>query len=43
MEMVKDPNCKTYIPKSEAVVRILSGETHYFCGEKCAREFEEKT
>ncbi|MEC7641753.1 MAG: hypothetical protein VYC17_06315 [Nitrospinota bacterium] len=42
MEMVQDPNCETYIPKSEAVVKTLSGETLYFCGEKCAREFEEK-
>ena len=42
MEMVQDPNCETYIPKSEAVVRTLIGKTHYFCGEKCAREFEEK-
>ncbi|MFQ5673031.1 MAG: hypothetical protein ACE5G9_08045 [Nitrospinales bacterium] len=42
MEMVQDPNCETYIPKSEAVVRTVSGKTHYFCGEKCAREFEEK-
>ena len=43
MEMVQDPNCETYIPKSETVVKTLSGKTHYFCGEKCAREFEEKT
>ncbi|MBI4382954.1 MAG: hypothetical protein HY579_02835 [Nitrospinae bacterium] len=38
-EMVKDPNCETYIPKTEAVVRTLRGATHYFCSEKCAEEF----
>lgn len=43
MEMVQDPNCETYVPKSEAVVRTLSGKTHYFCGETCAQEFEQKT
>lgn len=42
MEMAQDPNCKIYIPKSEAVQNAVSGETHYFCSEKCAREFQQK-
>ncbi|MFQ5716320.1 MAG: hypothetical protein ACE5GQ_04400 [Nitrospinales bacterium] len=43
MEMVQDPNCKIYIPKSEAVQSAVSGETRYFCSEKCAQEFQQKT
>lgn len=32
-EMVLDPQCRSYLPKSEALLR---GE-HYFCSEDCAR------
>lgn len=31
-EMVLDPQCKSYLPKSEAMLR--AGE--YFCSERCA-------
>jgi hypothetical protein len=31
-EMVLDPQCKSYLPKSEAMLR--GGE--YFCSERCA-------
>jgi hypothetical protein len=34
-EMVFDPQCKSYIPKSDALIR--RGE--YFCSEECARAF----
>lgn len=34
-QMVLDPQCQTYIPKSEALVR--GGE--FFCSEECARRF----
>ncbi|MFQ5849469.1 MAG: PP0621 family protein [Candidatus Binatia bacterium] len=34
-EMVLDPQCQSYIPKSEALLR----RGHYFCSEKCARAF----
>jgi hypothetical protein len=32
-EMVLDPQCHSYVPKSDAVVQ--SG--HYFCSQECAR------
>ncbi len=32
-EMVLDPQCKSYLPKSEAMLR--GGE--YFCSDECAR------
>lgn len=42
LDMVQDPNCEIYIPKSGAVVKTVSGNTHYFCSRKCADEFEQK-
>ena len=41
-EMVKDPNCETYIPKTESIKKVVHGTTHYFCSEKCAEEFSKK-
>ena len=41
-EMVKDPNCETYIPKAEAVAKTVQGKEHFFCSEKCAEEFTEQ-
>ena len=39
-EMVQDPFCKTYVPKREAIRKVIDGETYYFCSDACAREFE---
>lgn len=33
--MVLDPQCQTYVPKSEALVR----QGKYFCSEECARRY----
>jgi uncharacterized protein len=33
--MVLDPQCQTYVPKSDALVR----DGRYFCSEECARLF----
>jgi uncharacterized protein len=32
-DMVLDPQCQTYVPKSEALLR----EGKYFCSQECAR------
>ena len=37
-EMVLDPQCRSYLPKGDAISR--SG--HYFCSEECARVYLEK-
>lgn len=42
-EMVKDPNCETYIPKDEALCKTIRGVTHYFCSKTCAEEFSKKS
>ncbi len=40
MDMVEDPNCHTYIPKAEAVRKEIQDKEHFFCGEKCAEEYQ---
>ena len=41
-EMVQDPNCDTYIPKTEAVSATVDGQDYHFCSEKCAEEYRAK-
>jgi YHS domain-containing protein len=41
-EMVLDPVCQTYIPKSLAVQKIIHGKPVYFCGHECAAKFIEQ-
>ena len=39
-EMVQDQHCKTYIPRREAVRRVIKGREYFFCGKACADKFE---
>lgn len=41
-EMVKDPNCETYIPKKESIEKKIKGETYFFCSRECLEEFKRK-
>ncbi len=41
-EMVQDPNCEVYVPKPEAVYKIIADQDHYFCSDKCADEYLNK-
>lgn len=41
--MVQDPNCQTYVPKTEAVRKEIREKEYFFCSEKCAEEYEQKT
>ncbi len=34
-EMVQDPFCGTYVPRSLAIKEEIEGETLFFCSEKC--------
>lgn len=34
-QMVLDPQCQTYVPKSEALAR----QGKYFCSEECAQRY----
>ena len=41
-KLVRDPICKTYIPK-DAAVTVKRGETvHYFCSDRCAAAFDQE-
>lgn len=42
-EMVKDPICDTYVPKSRAIQRRLNGQSVYFCSQDCANAYDQKT
>ena len=33
--MVLDPQCQSYVPKGDAILR----GGHYFCGEECAKVY----
>jgi YHS domain-containing protein len=39
-DMVEDPNCHVFIPKAEAIRKEIQGKEHFFCGEKCAKEYQ---
>lgn len=41
-EMVFDPNCRTYLPKSRAIRRSINGRPTYFCSSSCAVSYEER-
>ncbi|HEX5069607.1 MAG TPA: hypothetical protein VFV78_05260 [Vicinamibacterales bacterium] len=41
-ELVRDPNCGTYIPKASAVVLGTGSDARYFCSDKCRNEYGEK-
>ena len=37
--LVKDPVCKTYVPKGQAVVLLHNRETFHFCSDACRKTF----
>ena len=41
-EMVRDPECGTYVVKGRAVTRRIGGAAVFFCSDSCARRYEEK-
>ncbi len=38
-EMVRDPQCGTYLPRSDAVTAVVKGRTHHFCSPACRDAF----
>ena len=40
--MVQDPNNGVYIPKSEAIKKMVNGKEYYFSSEKSAEEYIRK-
>ncbi len=39
-EMKQDPVCKTYVPKSQAVIYSDIKETVYFCSKNCRDKYK---
>ena len=33
--MERDPQCGTYVPRSDAISKSIKGTTQYFCSDKC--------
>ena len=38
-EMVRDPVCQVYVPRSEAIRRKIHGQEHFFCSPGCLDKF----
>ncbi|HEX7126212.1 MAG TPA: hypothetical protein VF406_10650 [Thermodesulfobacteriota bacterium] len=38
-ELVRDPICDTYVPRSAAVSAAVGGETRLFCSRACAERY----
>ncbi len=41
-DMVHDPVCRTYVPKSLAIQKTIAGRRVYFCSHECAAKFIEQ-
>jgi YHS domain-containing protein len=41
-DMVRDPQCGVFLPRSQALRQVVDGELHYFCSEQCRRAFLDK-
>lgn len=37
--MIQDPFCEKYIPRREAVRKIIQGKEYFFCSEECAEKY----
>jgi len=42
-ELVQDPVCEIYVPRSSSVKRTIRGQIYCFCSEECAKRFEGRT
>ncbi len=38
-DLVQDPFCKTYVPKSQAYVKDVEGRQEYFCSQTCCEKY----
>lgn len=39
-DMIQDPECKTYVPKNDAIKALVNGETKYFCSPECRDQYK---
>ncbi|MEE9911399.1 MAG: hypothetical protein K4571_06705 [Deltaproteobacteria bacterium] len=38
-DLVQDPLCRTYVPKSQAYVKEIDGQDQYFCSSECCEKY----
>lgn len=38
-DLVQDPLCKTYVPKSQAYFKEIEGRQEYFCSQECCEKY----
>lgn len=38
-DLVQDPFCKTYVPKSQAYIQDVEGRQEYFCSQSCCEKY----
>ena len=38
-DMVRDPQCGTYLPRGDALTRTVKGKRYYFCSPECRDAF----
>jgi len=38
-DLVQDPFCRTYVPKSQAYVKEINGRQQYFCSSECCEKY----
>ncbi len=38
-DLVQDPFCRTYVPKSQAYVKEINGRQQYFCSSECCAKY----
>ncbi len=41
-DMVQDPQCGTYLPRSEALEKTVRGTRHFFCSKECRDAYQNK-
>ena len=41
-DMVEDPYCGTFIPKSSALEKKFGGKKIYFCSKECWQQYKDK-
>ncbi len=42
-EMVQDPECKTYVPRNDAIKAQVKGTTSYFCSTECRDKYQKRS
>ena len=42
-EMIRDPECGTYVPRNDAIKTQAEGKTCYFCSTECRDKYLERS